>query len=304
MHTCILLSTCDRYIPLARMTVDLLDRRWKDHPPIFLCGASTAFISQVEVLPLRESPDDWIGITASAANTLLKKGYRKCYLILEDHPPLAICNERDLNETLPNLMDKLGAAYIGLYGWDQGTLSEGKVLSSAYHYLQQQSDTFQWKFSLHPALWNLEALYDVTEALPLLENSKITRSAWAFERRSGSLSKTESLLRWQGGSYRVFGAGMLAGKYRMIRALIRGLYFYSLNALLWIVRKVLGFSVQDRISDAMLPEKLFFDGPYPLYWSGVLQKGALNRNFEKFLLKGKRMDELEEIRRIINSFDS
>lgn len=301
MHTCILLSTCDRYIPLARMTIDLLDRRWKDHPPIFVCGASTAFISQAEVLPLRESPDDWIGITASAAKTLLKKGYHKCYLILEDHPPLAICNERDLNETLPNLMDKLGAAYIGLYGWDQGTLSEGKVLSSAYHYLQQQSDTFQWKFSLHPALWNLEALYDVTEALPLLENSKITRSAWAFERRSGSLSKTEGLLRWQGDSYRVFGAGMLAGKYGPVRA-ARRLYIYLLNAFLWLAGKTLGIPIQERISQAALPDRLFFDGPYPLYWSGVLQKGRLNQNFEKFLLRRKRTDELDGFRQVIGRF--
>lgn len=298
MNTCILLSTCDKYIPLAELTIELLGRRWKNHPPIFVCGVSAALIDSAGVLPRQSSPTDWVGITASAVDALLEKGYRKCYLILEDHPPLDVCNEMHLNETLPGLMDQLGAAYIGMYGWDQGTFSVGQVLSPGYHRLQRQEGSFSWRFSLHPALWDLEALRDLTRALPLLQNNMTTRSVWAFERRSGALKEP----RWRDSSYRVFGAGMLAGKYGPIRAATRRLYIYLLNAFLWLVGKTLGVPMQERISQAALPDRLFFDGPYPLYWSGVLQKGRLNQNFEKFLLRRKRTDELDDFRRVIGRF--
>jgi hypothetical protein len=300
MNTCILLSTCDKYIPLADLTIDLLGQRWANHPPIFVCGVSTDFTSRAELLTLRSDPGDWIGITRLAVDDLLKLGYRKCYLILEDHPPLAICHQTHLNETLPALMDRLGAVYIGLYGWDQGTLSAGTVLPSEYHGLQQQADTFLWRFSLHPALWNLEALRDVIAMMPIPGNDMSMQSIWAFERRSGSIQNNEVISpRLQGRSYRVFGSGMLAGRFRTVRALCRRLYFFILNAMLWLVGKLFGTAVQEWISNALLPDRLFFDGPYPLYWSGVMQKGRLNQNFEKFLLRRKRIDELDDFRRII-----
>lgn len=305
MNTCILLSTCDKYVPLAELTVDLLGQRWENHPPIFVCGVSFDFTSKAKVLNLSSNPRNWIEITGVAVDDLLKLGYRKCYLILEDHPPLAICNQMHLNETLPALMDRLGAAYIGLYGWDQGTLSAGKVLTGGYHRLQRQEDSFLWRFSLHPALWDLEALRDMIAAMPMLGDDIAKQSVWAFERRSGTIHNNEVLSpHWQGVSYRIFGVGMLAGKFRLVRALGRRLYFYFLNATLLLVRKLFGTNVQEKLSDAALPDGLFFDGPYPLYWSGVMQKGSLNKNFERFLLRHNRTGELDVFRRVIDSFRS
>lgn len=305
MSICILLSTQDKYIPLAKLTIDLIEQRWENHPQIFVCGVSSDFTSRAKALTLYSDPRDWIGITELAVGELLRMGYRQCYLILEDHPPLAICNQIHLNETLPMLMDSLGAAYIGLYGWDQGGLSVGSILSGEYYRLQQQSDSFLWRFSLHPALWNLEAFRDVITFLPILDNDMTTRSVWAFERRSGTIQYSEAFSsRWKGRSYRVFGTGMLVGNFRVFRAWFRRFYFYILNFMLWVLRKLFGADIHEWLANITLSERLFFDGPYPLYWSGVMQKGRLNQNFEKFLLQRKRIDELNDFRRIIGRFDT
>lgn len=295
METCILLSTCDKYADLAELTVDLIHQLWKDHPPIYVCGMSLPCRNDVSMLPLNEDPRDWIGIIESAAQQLIDKGCRKCYLILDDHPPLKSCNEMHLNITLPALMDNLGAAYIGLHGWDQNTLSDGKVLGNKYHYLQKQSTSFLWQYALHPALWDTQALKDIAGALLKIENDVSSRSIWAFERRSGA-TPSPVPLRWQGRAYRVFGLGMLGGKFRTIRRFFRRFLYLFLNFLFWITKKIFGLVTQERLVNFVIHETLFFDGPYPMYWSGVMQKGRLNKNLEKYLLVHRRRGDLSLIK--------
>jgi len=291
MDFCILVSTHDKYIDLAKLTVELIHERWRNHPEIFVCGVSQPFSGVTETLLLVNDAMDWIGITETAINELIKKGFRKCYFILEDHPPLQICNDSHLNFTLPALMDKLGAAYIGLYGWDQNTLSSGTVLGTEFYRLQDQDTSFLWKYSLHPALWNLEAFKAILGALPLIEDEISSRSAWAFERRSGALQSTAPV-EWKGRSYRVFGLGMLNSRFRLIRSLSRQLMFLTINFMSMIIKWVFGNDKLERFVSFFLPEALFFDGPYPLFWSGVMQKGILNKNFEKFLVLHRRNKEL------------
>jgi len=240
-------------------------------------------------------PRDWIGIVESAAGQLLGKGYRQCYLILDDHPPLQSCNVLHLNVTLPALMDTLGAAYIGLYGWDQNALSNGEVMNAGYYRLQHQSDSFLWRYSLHPALWNLKALQAITRLLPITDSDLASRSVWAFERRSGVLS-SDSLAEWSRKSYRVFGLGMLGERFQLTRRFSRRMMYQIINLLDTIIKKVSGPAAQEKFIEFVAAETLFFDGPYPLYWSGVMQKGRLNANFEKYLTLHRRESELSLFR--------
>lgn len=300
MDTCILISTSDKYALLAEFTVALIDMRWNDHPPIFICGLSRGYWVDIELLPLDKDPQDWIGIAESAARRLLGLGYRKVYLILDDHPPLQICNEFHLNKTLPMLMEVLNAAYIGLHGWDQNTLSSGVVLGRDYYFLQRQSESFIWQYALHPALWDLRALGDIAKALSDMENDLVTRSIWAFERKSGA---NPSLIPhiWQGRAYRVFGLGMLGGRSRLIRGFFRRLLYLSINFLYLTIKTLFGVAVQERLVNYFIHETLFFDGPYPLYWSGVMQKGSLNKYFERYLLSHRRNSELFRFKEILES---
>lgn len=297
MDICILLSTCDKYIKLAELTVVLIDQRWKNHPPIFVCGLSSPCGGEAETLLLHNDSQDWIGIARSAAQQLLEKGYQKCYLILDDHPPIKICNETHLNINLPTLMDSLHATYIGLHGWDQNTFSDGRILGSNFRYLQHQTSSFLWQYALHPALWDTQAFLDMTEILCKNVDIK-SRNIWAFERRSGAIPSPFPP-NLQGRSYRIFGLGMLGGEYRVIRAASRRLFYFSVNLVSLIVKKIFGVTAQQQYIELIIHETLFFDGPYPIYWSGVMQKGSLNKNFERFLLFHRQDGELSKYREII-----
>jgi len=292
MNICILILTCEKYLDLAILTVTLIKQRWKNHPPIFVCGVSFLTSEGVEILPFEGDQRDWIGMVSSAALQLLEKGFQTVYLILDDHPPLGVCNDEHLNHTLPNLMDKLGAAYIGLYGWDQSTFSQGTIMSKEFHKLQIQDKSFLWRYSLHPALWRLEALRDISTAILMRGNDLLAKSAWAFERISGSSEIYDAISQWEGRSYRIFGLGMLEKKHRIKHMFFRRLFYIFTNGTLLAIKKIFGAYAQERFSALIIAERLFFDGPYPLYWSGVMQKGKLNKNFEKFMCWRRRYKEL------------
>ena len=292
MNTCILITTCEKYLDLATITIDLIHQRWKNHPPIFVCGVSSCSSEYVDVLYFGGDPKDWIGMVETASLQLLKLGFHKTYLILDDHPPLDICNDEHLNYTLPSLMDTLDAAYIGLYGWDQSTFSKGTIMSSTFYQLQRQDQAFLWRYSLHPALWRLECLLDISRTL-LAENQDLAnRSIWNFERRSGSAEIGTAISKWEGRSYRIFGLGMLGKKNNTLRRLIRHFFFMFTNGVLVLVKNIFGLGVQEKLSNIIMAERLFFDGPYPLYWSGVMQKGKINKQFKKFMIWRRRSREL------------
>jgi len=298
MEVCILLSTCDKYSRLAELTVELIHERWNDHPSIFVCGLSTPLRGNSETLLLGGDSLDWIGITKVAVEKLLSNGYKKVYLLLDDHPPLGMCNHMHLNNTLPDLMDKLNAAYIGLHGWDQNTMSAGEVLGKEHYYLQRQADEFPWRYALHPALWDIQFFLNMADNLIKTSNDISMRSIWAFERR---FSLIPAPIVGNVKSYRIFGLGMLGGGYRWVRKWSRRLFYYSVNSLYWVTIKIFGIKAQDNLVNLLIYETLFFDGPYPLYWSGVMQKGKIHKNFERYFLYHRRNNELSRFRDALNA---
>lgn len=295
MNCCILLSSCDRNARLAQLTLRLLAQRWLDPPPVWSCGCSGVVSAQQ--LPLVDDPRDWVGITASAVRSLQKKGYDSCYLILDDHPPVGICHQDHLNYTIPDLLGRLDAACIGLYGWDQRTNSKGVVLGPEFHNIQRQNDDFLWRFSLHPALWQLSALQEVLSLLEPIPDDPGSRSIWAFERRSGAPDFPLSA-RWSGASYRIEGLRMLGGKRPRLRAISRLLMFRFHDLLRLTTRWVQGGEALLRLDRRLAWQHAFFDGPYPIYWSGVMQKGRLSNEFTTFLAKQHRVEELYEFKKV------
>jgi len=276
MACCILLSTCDRYRRYAEITARLIDERWHDHPPIFFSGCSDG--KDISWLPLSDHPADWMGITRSAIRDLAKKGFDQCYLILDDHPPLFRCHSKHLNETLPSLMRELEAVFIGLNGWGQSRPVTGAVCGKKYYKVENVAADFLWKFQLHPALWDLskfdQVLSSVMATLP-----DASRSPWAFERRAGAADGVvaDDLKRR---CYRICGGCMTASKLRLAfvsveRFLLRGVCF--------LAGRIGGREAWDKVDQYMSYRHRYYEGPYPLIWSGLVKRGRPNEELLRLL---------------------
>lgn len=277
--TAILLLSCDKYFEVANLSLKLLQRHWVSHPPIFFCGTNRE-LSDGTSIPFTVDEKDWIGIAHQAVDHLLSEGYDYCYLILDDHPPMAKCNEKYLNNDLPNLARELKVTVISMVGWDQIRIYKGFKLGKNVDYLLNNDPYYRWIFNLHPALWNLLNLKELLE-ISLL-NNKSERSARMFEACAGSVV-TPIPERLRTGSYRVCGDRYAdTGKWfsnskirRLILFCIHGIRFFA---------KVLG-------SDTLLNQvdvktKLYTDflnGPYPMFWSGLMQNGKIHMNAVRFL---------------------
>ena len=232
----------------------------------------------------------------SAAEDLLAKGFERAYYIMDDCPPLGRCDERHLNETIPGLLEKLGASYIGLVGWDQRRGNAGDVLGREFHFLQRQAPEFTWQFSTDPCYWNLHALRELCRAMVPTDDPQ-SRSAWAFERRIG---RTPDIVpeKWRGTSYRICGYAMLP----WWRAMARRAGYRALDLARWSVSHTGGARALARLDEAVKAETHFYDGPYPTYWEGVMAKGQFNTKVRRFLrrhLRWSYLSELEEhVRRV------
>jgi hypothetical protein len=273
---CILVVTCEAYRPLAELTGRILDRHWSVHPPTFYCGATNP--SDERWFPLRDHPSDWMGIVLRATRDLRARGYRDVYLILEDHLPLFRCHAGHLNLTIPKLRARLDAALIALNGWGQGKPQYGPVLGPDFWWVEHLPLDFLWRFQLNPALWSLEALETVLEAL-VAELPLERRTPWAFERHGG---RKDAPLpdRLKLGCYRVAGARMTVAPLR--RGLSRAEKF-GVHVLRFLARRVGGVEAWRRTDGVLNLLLRYYEGPYPLYRSGVLERGQINRSCLRFL---------------------
>jgi hypothetical protein len=293
MDLALLVVTSEAYRPLAELTGRLLDRHWPGHPPTFYCGASRGRAGTPDSwLPLRDEPVDWIGITLRAVGELRGHGYRQAYLILDDHPPLFRCHAPHLNRTLPQLMQRLGAASVGLYGWGQGKASRGTILGRADGWLERLGTEYPWKFSLHPALWHLEDLSTILEALAA-ELPVARRSPWAFERHAGRPDGPlpESLQRR---AFRLAGTRMTAAPLR--RELLR-LERLGGRSLRFALRRLGGEAAAHGLDGILDVIVKYYEGPYPLYRSGVVVRGRINESCLRFLALHGRARLAREIRK-------
>lgn len=284
--TCILLSTFSKYLPIARITHELLSRYWSDHPPLFIAGVEHFGSENATCLPVRSDIKEWTTILADACDVLLSSGFSDAYLILDDHPPLNGCHVEHLNTTIPRLRESLDATYIGLNGWGYGRPGRrinGRILSSNGWKLENMDSSFTWKASLHPGLWSVARLGRLCRMIQDVYPPN-RRTAWAFERVVGG-NRLPAGFDYAGSFYRVCGRCMTDqwSRYLRYRSAYTGV------SLLYAVLRKLGIEgvYLKRIVDAL---GFYYEGPYPLFWSGLVSQGRVNPSFLKYAELYRRTD--------------
>lgn len=288
---CILIPTFEKYRTVAAFTRSRLDRHWPDHPRVFFCGLEG---DSPDFLPLREDPANWMKLVRSAVDELLARGFDRCYLVLDDHPPLADCHAEHLNRTLPRFLDELSASFINLQGWGQYRPQQGEDLGPRYFHLERPAREYLWKFALHPGLWRLLALREILDVL-LRDPDPKEHTCWKFERRAGDQAfPLPSHL--QGTAYRICGTAMTARPMAVVLTFFRRIELFALDVLRFFVRTLFGQGARDRFDARYLGLYHFYDGPYPMFWSGLMKKGRLNPDLMFFLKFHRRHELLSEIR--------
>jgi len=282
---CILLSTCDRYRPVAEWTESLVDRQWQDHPPLRRWGLG--------------DDRDWMTVTRDGVAAMQQEGFRWIYLVLDDHPPVGQCQAGVLNQTLPALAEKLQAVNIGLLGWGQRRGREGVRLGREGSFLLRNDSGYRWKFSLHPALWSAEKLRELLE-IRLGQFEPSARTPWNFERHrdapDGPVSR--ELL---SGTYRVDGNALAAGS-RSLDALVREPLLFGFDVWRFFIRILQGQAKRDAFDRDNLWLYHYYRGPYPILWSGAVRAGQPSRDFENFLRFSGRRRMLAEWRTVREKF--
>jgi len=279
--TCILISTFDRCEKLARWTLDRIDREWASHPPVFFSGLSRR---DARSLGFDGDPSDWMGVNLQAVGRLRESGFSHAYLVLDDHPPVGRCHAGFLNERLPELAVRLGAAYVGLLGYGQHRRREGEDLGPAIAHLEKTSPSYRWKFSLHPGLWNLEDLQTLLECR--IETYPPTqRSPWNFERHR-DLPGDPRVDSIAGRCFRVRGSSSLDPGFCSRGALaIESLLRFAADTELFAAKLSGGKTARDAAELRRLWMFGHYLGPYPIFWSGCMRQGKPHADFEKWLAR-------------------
>lgn len=277
LQTCILISSCEKYRPLAEWTGERIGRLWSDHPPIFFSGLRG---NETHHLPLRSNERDWMSVTLDAVSDLLNQGFSHAYLILDDLPPLGICNASYLNENLPATAERLDATFLGLLGYGQHRPPEGTILGADNLHLEHCPPTYRWKFSLHPGLWNLARMKEILAAR-IEHYAESERTPWNFERHVDGCSGPIPVA-YLKSCYRVNGCHYEKGRLKPARRAIQSLALFLCDALLFQARVVGGGTARERRALQLLWPYCYYRGPYPIFWSGVMRQGGPSPEFDRF----------------------
>lgn len=277
---------------MALFTVERLRAFWPGHPPLFSCGLE-APLAGCEPLKLRNLAADWMAVTHSAVVDLQARGIRQAYVILDDHPPMARCHAGHLNETIPAMMDELGATSIALSGYGQRRRRFGPVVRWREWTVDHVPGDELWKFPLHPALWNLEALEAILkfllETLPVKEHTP-----WAFERKGGD-PKAALPEKWKISCYRLCGEQMTARPAFALRHVPLRTAQLAADGVRFASRLLGGADARAYADHDYRWLDCPYDGPYPLFWSGLMTKGAINPHLARFLRATGQVDLLEVV---------
>ena len=135
-----------------------------------------------------------------------------------------------------------------------------------------------WKLPLHPALWNLKRLHEIL--LHLIENlPEVDHTPWAFERIGSDEEKGGVRKDWLSQCWRVNALEMSTPEALRLhdfrdsilrKMLIVCRYYPS------ILKSVFGSNALQHASAGLRHPRI---GPYPCFWSGVMKKGKLNRDY-------------------------
>ena len=267
----IVLSTSDRYRGVAELTRQEINRQWSHHPPVFLSGVEGADFGSAS------DRTDWMSTALIAVEGLLNKGYSMAYWILDDHPPVGRCQSHLLNEVLPHRLEQLQGVNIGLLGCGQRRGLEGQRVQGTG--LLLNSPSYRWKFSLHPALWELRSLRDLLVAR-LAQFAPGQRTPWNFERQRDILSGPVST-RLLTSTYRVEGWKLGTWQHRAA-IILKELGLWCFDAWRFALRIIWGQARREAFDRQGLWLYHWYLGPYPVFWSGAVRAGKPSPEFQTF----------------------
>ena len=282
----VLMPTAPQYLGLAQWTCGRIPRFWPAHPPIYFCGA----LGDVRSLRLRDDPQDWMRVVASACADLLSDGFRQVYLVLDDHPPISECNADFLGGVLPRMLQTTDATSCLAVGPGPVLKRKGSFQKIDRFFFEKLPLNEPWKLPLHPALWNLEKLYAILEHL-IRHLPDSQHHPWAFERIGSSAAEGGLSRDLLASCWRVDGWQSATKEAKRLHDL-RDLYTRTILRSVIIALRPIGLSAEkfkNRIAGLWHPRL----GAYPCFWSGIMKKGAINGDY-LFYASIKNRPELVE----------
>jgi len=292
-RVCLLATVYLPYRWMAEITADLIELHWPEHPPLFFCGLKDEEAGDLPILPLRSEggPRIWASFALDAARELAARGFELCYFLLEDQPPLARCNHKHLMETLPSLINSLPASYIGLMGWDNRRFNYGSPILPPSHFrLMHHVDPGTPRFHLHTSLFRMDTLVRCLKATA----ASAQPTPWGFEKLC---DKADAPLPAEdkNSCYQICGEELYENRpsawNRAARAAERWFYHRAMSLYQPLARVGLG----KLFWETMGYENVFFDGPYPMFYAGVMSRGGVNRHLVRYLQK-RNPELLQKIR--------
>jgi hypothetical protein len=299
-NLCLLVPVWPAYRWLAPLMAQQLTRHWPDHPPVRFCGMAAG---EAVGLPhyarsAQASLTNWSGLLLEGVRQARAEGFELAYLLAEEHLPLGPCHPGHLNVTLPACMESLPAVYIGLMGWDNRRFtSRSPVLDATHHQLKHLVQDRDPRFHLHPALWQLDVLEACCELA--LRDPSANGSAWHFEKINDKDASPHPAA-WKRQCYQIRASRLALrppGALRQrVRDLERFLYHKAMAIYPLIPHRALANAYARRVGF----DDFFCDGPYPMFFSGIMAKGRMNPYCVKFLRRsaGGRalLDQIEAAR--------
>jgi len=270
----ILMPSAPRYEPLTRWTTAQIERFWPNHPEIFVCGVSN------NLLPLRDDPADWMRVVRSACADLRARGFAQAYVILDDHAPIAPCNDEFLKNTLPRMMLELKATCILAGGFGPLIARKSQILEWETWRVECLPLSAPFKLGLHPALWDLGRMQSILEIL-IERLPQDQHTPWAFERIGSDVQSSGLPIEWLSSCWRLDAMQTSDPAAAALHAFPDRLRQYACR---------LGYLFGRALERPEAPDPLRHPriGPYPCFWSGVMKKGSLNEEYLAYArIKGR-----------------
>jgi len=270
---------------IAPIALEAIGKHWPSHPELWFCGLGGDQSEGLPVILLDPSVDrsNWTDVLSEGVRGMRERGFDAIYLIAEEHIPLSGCHEEHLNCTIPSLMVELSASYISLMGWDNRRFtSKSPVFGMRHFELKHLVGSRDPRFHLHPALWSSETLEQCC-ALAVEDKTKMG-SAWHFEKACGK-SSSGLPLEVESGCYQICSSRLALRPPSRISEMFRFIERFTFHKLMALYPLISHPKFAKVYWEALQFDNVFCDGPYPMFFSGIMAKGGLNRFFVKFVRK-------------------
>ena len=269
---------------------------WNAHPPLHFIGLAEEEAGDLPFLPLGSgvARESWCAMVLDGVQSAVQRGYQQCYLLLEEHLPLGECAANFLSNELPKKMGDVQGCYVSLMGWDNRRyLKRGTPLRGALEGWLHLNTPEAPRFHLHPAWWRLDVLQVCLEQTIKQGGS----SAWDFEKVNEKWSATH-LQEWKNYCYQINGNVHAIRSRRGIGKLSYSLETHIFHLLMRLYPAFAKMGLGGWFWEQIGFDNFFFQGPYPMFFSGVMAKGGINHRAAAFFqqtgelrLLGKRLDE-------------